>query len=113
MIAIKPLADTRREVNITEWADGVRAFVREMDVLDRLVVNDLIDTFLGHGEKSPEERAEAGLNACIMTLADGEGNQLLDPSQLPELKKASFEPVARVVRLLLDTKAEDDSLKKG
>lgn len=112
-LEIKTGPSRLREVNISEWAD-VRAFVRDLDVMERMVAGDLIDKFFDNGEKySVEERAEAGLNACIMVLTDGDGNQLIDPVQLEDLKKASFEPVSRVVRMLLDSKAKDDSLKKG
>lgn len=113
-IEIKPMTSRLREVNITEWTDSARAFVRDLNVMDRMAVGDLIDRFFDTaGKYSVEERAEAGLNACIIVLADGEGNQLLDPLQLDDLKKASFEPVSRVMQLLLDSKAKDDSLKKG
>lgn len=113
-LQIKTEPSRLREVNISEWNPDVKAFVRDLTVMERMVAGDLIDKFFDAGEKySVEERAEAGLNACIMVLADVDGNQLIDPVQLEDLKKAAFEPVNRVIRLLLDAKARDDSLKKG
>jgi len=109
---IKPMKSRLREVNISEWTDQVRAFVRDLNVVERMVVNDLIDRFFNSKNHSSEERAEAGLNACVMVLTDEKGDQLLGPDRLEELKKASFEPVGRVIRLLLDSKTKDDSLKK-
>lgn len=102
----------RREVNISEWNPDVKAFVRDLNGIDRLTFGDQLDQF--QDRKLPAgERYEAALCACVMALVDGEGNPLLSLDQIETLKEASSAPTYRILNMLLDTDAEDASLKKG
>lgn len=98
-------------VDISEWNTEVKAFVRPLDVYQRLIFMDQFQQFYDRSLPA-EERAEAGLNACIMALVDEKGEPLLTIDQMDDLKKASFDPVWRVLNILVTpTKARGETLK--
>ena len=112
-ISIKTIdTSRRREVNISEWNPDVKAFVRDITGLERKTFNDQIEQF-NDKKLSANEQYEAGLCACIMALVDEEGTPLFTLDQIETLKRASSSPVYRVLSLLLDVDAEDDTLKKA
>lgn len=101
-----------RRINISEWNDKVEAYVKDLSVLDHLVFRE---QFLIYSDenRSSDERAEGGLCACIMSIVDKDGNPLLAIEQLDALKKMSFKPVTRLLGMLLNPDAKDESFKKN
>lgn len=108
---IKTRNETLRPVNIKEWNDTVKAYVRSLDIMDRITFNDQL---LAYHDKTleKEERAEAGISICILCLADENGAPLLTLDDMPTLKRAAFEPIGRVINVLLEaienTAAEEE-----
>lgn len=101
----------RREVNISEWNADVKAFVRDLNGIDRMVFGDQLDQFQNR-QLPASERYEAALCACVMALVGEDGEPILSLDQLETLKEASSAPTYRILNMLLDTDAEDSSLKK-
>lgn len=112
MIEIKTASSQKREVNITEWTDEVKAFVKDLNVFERLVFEDQLNAYVSP-DKSADERAEAGIAICLLALVGENGEPLFGPEYMEPLKKASFSPVTRVIQMLAEPGREDDSLKKG
>ena len=111
MLEIKK-STKRREVNISEWNPDVKAYVRDLNGFERLTFLDQLDQFQNR-DLPKVDRVEAGIAACIMALVDENGNQLLSLDQIDELKEASYNPIWRVLNLLINTDARDESLKNG
>ena len=108
---IKKITEEKTPVDISEWNSEVKAFVKPLDVYQRLIFLDQFGQFYDKS-LSAEERAEAGLNACIMALVGEDGNPLLTIEQMDELKKASFDPVWRIMNILITpTNKRNDTLK--
>lgn len=97
---IKTRNETLRPVNIREWNDTVKAYVRSLDIMDRITFNDQLLAYHDK-ELKKEERAEAGILICILCLADENGEPLLTLDDMETLKKAAFEPIGRVINLQL------------
>ena len=93
---IKTRQQTLKPVNISEWNDEVKAFVRSLDIMERITFNDLFIQY--HARKASKvQRAEAGLSICIMCLVGEDGQPLFTLDDMETLKAAAFEPIARVI----------------
>ena len=98
---IKTREDAKTPVDISEWNDEVKAYVKSLDIMERIVFNDQLLEF--HERKNDKNiRAEAGLSICILTLVGEDGEPLLTLDDMEELKKAAFEPIGRVIGIILD-----------
>lgn len=102
---IKSRKESRRAVNISEWNDEVKAYIKSLDIMERISFNDL---FLQYHDRDAEkvERAEAGLSICILCLVGEDGEPLFTLDDLEELKAAAFEPIARVINAVLESAGE-------
>lgn len=108
---IRKISAINTPVDISEWNTEVKAFVKPLDVFQRLIFLDQVSQFYDRS-LSADERAEAGLNACIMALVGEDGEPLLTIDQMDDLKKASFDPVWRIMDILVTpTKKRDATLK--
>lgn len=112
MLAINTKSATKKEVSIKEWNDKVKAFVKPLTATEFMVFNDLFRVW-SNPEKTTEERVESALSACILVLVDDKGKQLLDVSQLPELKRASFKPMSRVMNTVINVELLDETYQKN
>ena len=60
---IKKQSQERREIDIKEWNDEVKAYIRPLNGFEQLAFNDYFITFFSD-QKSYEERYKAGFNAA-------------------------------------------------
>ena len=98
---IKAREDAKTPVDISEWNDEVKAYVKSLDIMERIVFNDQLIEF--HERKNDKNtRAEAGLSICILALVGEDGEPLLTLDDMDELKKAAFEPIGRVIGVILE-----------
>ncbi len=108
---IKPREENRTPVNIREWNETQKAYVKSLDIMERIVFND---QFLAYHDKTADrnDRAEAGLSICILALVDENGNPLLTLEDMEALKSAAFEPIGRVINIILasaENSAEEEA----
>ena len=98
---IKTREDAKTPVDISEWNDEVKAYVKSLDIMERIIFNDQLLEF--HEKKNDRNiRAEAGLSICILALVGEDGEPLLTLEDMDELKKAAFEPIGRVINVILE-----------
>lgn len=97
---IKPRPDKKTPVNISEWNDETKAYVKSLDLMEQIIFNDQLVEF--HDKEADKNaRAEAGLSICIMALVDEQGAPLLSLDDMDALKAAAFEPIGRVISIIL------------
>ena len=116
MITIKkpnPASQTsRRALNISEWNDEVKAFVKDLTAFEFMVFRGEFQRYCNES-KSSAERADAAVSLAVMAIVGEDGQPLFTPEQIPELKEASFKPVTRLMAMLIDPDSKDDSLVKN
>ena len=103
--------ETPREVNISEWTTELRAWVKPLDVMERLVFSDYYRIYLDES-RPVRERAEAVIKIAILSVVDENGKQMLFDDDIEVLMKASFAPLTRIMAACVLPGWTDDSLKK-
>ncbi|MBQ6618631.1 MAG: hypothetical protein IJH68_00615 [Thermoguttaceae bacterium] len=112
-ITLKKITDRpTRPVNITEWTDDAKAFVKELTVRERLVFNDCFRKYTDES-LSDLERSEAILSAIVMVLVGEDGQPLFKLDNVPELNQCSFEPVTRIILMVVNPESVDESFVKN
>ncbi|MGI5831405.1 MAG: hypothetical protein ACOX6D_02570 [Thermoguttaceae bacterium] len=112
MLDFSKVQPSKREVNISEWDPGAKAFVKDLSGLEYVLFREYWNIYC-NADLSADERAEGALNAFILAVVDAEGRPLTDVTQIGTMKNLSFRPVARVLAMLLDPDRQDDSLKNS
>lgn len=92
---IKQRKTTPRPVDVKEWNEDVRAFLKPMTGFESLAFNDYFLDFYSR-EKSDEERFAAAFNAAKMALVDENGAPLLVEDDRAAIRAASFLPLYRI-----------------
>lgn len=103
---IKPLPQTPRRVDISEWNDETEAFLRPMNGFEALVFNDYFVKFY-RKDDAPEERFDAGFKAALLALVDADGKPLLTEADKAAVRAASFLPFFRMFSVGLTETAPD------
>ena len=103
---IKPLPQTPRRVDISEWNDETAAFLRPLNGFEALLFNDYFATFY-RKENDAEERFEAGFKAALLALVDADGKPLLTEADKTVVRAASFLPLFRMFSVGLTETAPD------
>lgn len=112
---IKQMRRERAPLDIREWNEEVKAYVRSLDSFEGLVFNDYIRDFfdknLGH-----EERFAAAFSAAKLALVNEENEPLLTDDDFEAVRYASFAPLFRMISVVLSETApgeEADTAKKN
>lgn len=92
---IKPITREKRELDIREWNESVKAFIKPMNGFDRLAFNDF---FLAFYRKSndPETRFDAGFRAALLVLVDENDQPLFTEADRDAVRAGSFLPLFRL-----------------
>lgn len=110
---ITKIADRpRRQINISEWNETAKAYLKPMTAMERLTYNDLINTYFNE-KKKDIERTEAIFQAAMICLVDEDGKPLLEADQMEDLKKACFDPINRMITMNYDSNLADETLTKN
>lgn len=113
---IKTLNKEPIEVNIREWNDSVRAFIKPLNGIELLLINDLIIDYYNK-DSTPEARFMAGFKAALMVLIDENNNPLLSESDETVIRSASFVPFSSIFAKIIETNKNDgaelESFKKN
>jgi hypothetical protein len=97
---IKPEKNEKVEINISEWNDDVKAYLKPLNGFERLELNDFFVTFYNK-ENDPEERFDAGFRAALLSLVDGDDRALLAESDREAVRSGSFVPFSRLFNVVL------------
>ena len=92
---IKPLNAERKEIDISEWNQEVKAYFKPLSGFETLVFNDYFLEFYNKSNDL-ETRFKAGFNAALLALVDESGNALLSAEDMDAVRAASFLPITRV-----------------
>lgn len=109
---IKTIQTTPTPVDVSEWNDEIKAFVRPLDGFESLVFNDWCLDFY-RKDNSNDERFDAAFKAAVDVLVDEEGNKLLDEGDRDAIRRASFLPFFRIFTAGLGQTSEIESAKKN
>ena len=100
-----------RPVDISEWNDDVKAFVKTFTFAEQLEFERLRRIF--RDETAPnEKRVAAAVRATIMSLVDENGEQLLNEGDIPALLDGPAFMIDRVVLAAANADWVDVSFKK-
>lgn len=95
---IKTFSGEKIPLDVKEWNEEVRAFIKPMNGFERLTFNDLFLVFYNK-ENGPEERFDAGFRAALLVLVDDEDRPLLTESDREAVRSGSFLPLFRLFNL--------------
>ncbi|MBO4540392.1 MAG: hypothetical protein J5736_00235 [Bacilli bacterium] len=110
---IKRVANKLTEVDIHEWNESVKAFIRPLNMGDRIHFSDLCQAFWDD-KKTQEERSEAGALIAVFTLVDEKRKALLTIEDVEAIKNAAFEPISRIINtIILNQKSEEQKDEMG
>lgn len=111
---IKPINNGElTPIDVHEWNEEVKAFLRPLGGFEQLVFNDYFLEFYNK-DVDNDARYNAGFNAALMTLVDADGNALLSEDDRAIVKRASFTPIFRVFTHGLKTEGgELETAKKN
>lgn len=112
---IKPLNQERKPIDVSEWNDSVKAFLKPLGGFETLVFNDYFLEFYNR-ENSADDRFKAGFKAALIALVDEDGNALLADEDEASVRAASFLPIIRVFTTALGLRNDAeplDSAKKN
>lgn len=102
---IKRVANILTEVDIHEWNDSVKAFIRPLNLGDRIHFSDLCQAYWDD-KKTQEERSEAGALIAVFTLVDEKRKALLTIEDVEAIKNAAFEPISRIINTVILNQSE-------
>ena len=88
---IKPFVSESAEIDVSEWNDEIKAYLKPLNGFEALVFNDLFLEFYSK-QRTPEERYEAGFKAALIGLVDETGAPLLAETDREAVRAASFVP---------------------
>lgn len=103
------------KVDVHEWDPNAEAYVKTLNNIDAASYYMLISQYWNK-DLDPDERAEAGAQICVMCVVGKEGGPLLTADDIPTLKKASFKPYDRIIKIIraqLGDEDEETGGKKG
>lgn len=114
---IKTQKNEKVEINISEWNDEIKAYIKPLNGFERLTLNDFFVTFYNK-ENDPEERFDAGFRAALLSLVNSDDSPLLAETDRDAVRAGSFVPFFRLFNIILtqyggDSNAPLDSLKKS
>lgn len=100
-----------RPFDVTEWNPEQKAFFKPLAGYDALAVNDEWFAF-NDKDRTREERFRAAYNVAKRTLVDDTGAPLLTDEDYEAIKAASFQPLARLWRYVVNPDHVDETFKK-
>lgn len=96
-------------VDVSEWNDDVKAFIKPIDSMEALVINDWVREFYDRG--IPNEKRFEAVFQIIKTVLVGEDNELLlTDDDFESVRFASFRPLFRVLAGVLEVTAPGKSV---
>lgn len=112
---IKQVAFTEKvEIDVKEWNEQTRAFLKPFTAYETLAFNDLALIYYDR-ENSVEERFNAAFDAVQLALVDVDGNALLSDNDREAVRGASFEPIIRTFTAIFkrNENKEFETIKKN
>lgn len=111
---IKKLSNVKTELDVHEWNDEIKAFVKPLDGFERLIFNDFFVAFYNK-ENDPETRFDAAFRAALLALVDGNDVPLLEESDRDAVRAGSFIPFFRMFSQALKSEGDEplETLKKN
>lgn len=107
--------ENKDEIDITEWNEEVRAYLKPFTAYDTLAFNDLMLTYYDREKKSIDERYNAAFDAVQIALVGEDGAPLLSETDRETVRGASFEPIVRTFNAVYkrNENKDFDTLKKN
>lgn len=87
-----------RPVDISEWNDNLKAFVKTFTFAEQLEFERLVREF-NDASKPNEERLDAAFRATVMSLVDENGAPLLNENDRGAWFAADYSPVVRIIKM--------------
>lgn len=113
---IKPRNNRAVPLDVSEWNEEVKAFIKPLDGFESLVFNDYFFEFYNK-EADAKTRFNAGFNAALLCLVDENGAPLLAEEDRAAIEAASFMPLFRMfaerLRVADENGEELESTKKN
>ena len=113
---IKQQKNERVEIDVKEWNETVKAYIKPLNGFERLTFNDFFVVFYNK-ENDPEDRFDAGFRAALLVLVDDKNAPLLTETDREAVRSGSFVPFFRLFNLVLSQynagAAPADGLKKS
>lgn len=113
---IKPQKNDKIEIDVSEWNDEVKAYIKPLNGFERLTFNDLFISFYNK-ENDPDDRFDAGFRAALLTLVDESDRPLLTETDRDAVRSGSFVPFFRLFNIVLsqygDASKPLETLKKS
>lgn len=107
---IKKISNDRTPLDIKEWNENVKAYIKPLDGFERLVFNDFFVVFY-NSKNEPERRFDAGFRAALLALVDDENRPLLSEADRDSVRSGSFLPLFRLFNVALNSVAESAPLE--
>ena len=104
---IKEVANNKTPLNIREWNEEEKAYIKTMNGFERLAFNDFFITFYNK-HIDAETRFDAGFRAALMVLVDEEGRPLLSESDRDAIRNGSFLPLFRLFDVVIAAEEKKD-----
>ena len=86
-----------RPVDVSEWDDDVKAFVKTFAFAEQLEFERRVREF-NDASKSNEERLDAAFRATVMSLVDEIGAPLVNENDRAAWFAADYSPVVRIIK---------------
>ena len=113
---IKPQKNDKVEIDVTEWNDDVKAYIKPLIGFERLTFNDFFVSFYNK-ENDPDDRFDAGFRAALLTLVNDSDEPLLTENDRDAVRSGSFVPFFRLFNIVLsqygDASKPLETLKKS
>ena len=109
---VKSINQTKTPVDISEWNDEIKAFIRPLNGYETLYFYDLYYAFVDE-KKTTEERWNAAFDAAKLALVDEIGAPLLQDEDREAIKNAAFLPLRRIFNAALQATQEVETTKKN
>ena len=113
---IKPQKNDKIEIDVSEWNDDVKAYIKPLNGFERLTFNDFFVSFYNK-ENDPDDRFDAGVRAALLTLVNDSDEPLLTENDRDAVRSGSFVPFFRLFNIVLsqygDASKPLETLKKS
>ncbi len=109
---VKKLTQEKKPVDVSEWNEEIKAFIRPLDSFETIRFYDLYYTFVNES-KTTEERWGAAFDAAKFLLVDEADKPLLQDEDRAAIRKAAFLPLRRIFNAALESTQEIETTKKN
>ena len=113
---IKPQKNDKIEIDVSEWNDDVKAYIKPLNGFERLTFNDFFFFFFNK-ENDPDDLFDAGFRAALLPLVNDSDEPLLTENDRDAVRSGSFVPFFRLFNIVLsqygDASKPLETLKKS